>query len=160
MRSSYPPRVAASAGSRPLSPTVANKIGQIPFAAIGANTNGLLAALNSVVSGPEVKNAITALSATLVDVQGLVKRTDAGLSPLMRRLPEVSNDLSQTLSRANHLVGSVDAGYGANSQFSRDLERLMSQLNDGVRSVRLLADFLDRHPEALIRGRTNAGADR
>jgi paraquat-inducible protein B len=139
---------------------VANKIGQIPFGAIGANANGLLAALNSLVGGPDFKNAITALSATLVDVQGLVKRTDAGLSPLMRRLPEVSNDLSQTLSRANHLVGSVDAGYGANSQFSRDLERLMSQLNDGIRSVRLLADFLDRHPEALIRGRANAGADR
>jgi paraquat-inducible protein B len=139
---------------------VANKIGQIPFAAIGANANGLLAALNSVVGGPDLKNAITALSATLVDVQGLVKRADTGLSPLMRRLPEVSNDLTQTLSRANHLVGSVDAGYGANSQFSRDLERLMSQLNDGIRSVRLLADFLDRHPEALIRGRANAGADR
>ncbi len=83
-----------------------------------------------------------------------------GISPLMRRLPEVSNDLQQTLQHANRLVGSVDAGYGANSQFSRDLERLMAQLNDGVRSIRLLADFLDRHPEALIRGRANTGAER
>ena len=139
---------------------IANKVGQIPFAAIGANANGLLASLNAVVGGPDLKNALSALSTTLVDVQGLVKRTDAGLTPLIRRLPEVSNDLSQTLSRANHLVGSVDAGYGANSQFSRDLERLMAQLNDGVRSIRLLADFLDRHPEALIRGRANTGAER
>ncbi len=36
----------------------------------------------------------------------------------------------------------------------------MSQLNDAARSIRLLADFLDRHPEALIRGRTAQGADR
>ena len=36
----------------------------------------------------------------------------------------------------------------------------MAQLNDGVRSIRLLADFLDRHPEALIRGRANTGAER
>ncbi len=137
-----------------------NKIGQIPFAAIGANASGALAALNGLIGGPDMKNAINSLSATLVDVQGLVRRTDAGLSPLMRRLPEVSSDLQQTLEHANRLVGSVDAGYGANSQFSRDLERLMAQLNDGVRSIRLLADFLDRHPEALIRGRANTGAER
>ncbi len=137
-----------------------NKIGQIPFAALGANANGALAALNGLVGGPEMKSALTALSSTLVDIQGLVRRTDAGLSPLMRRLPEVSNDLQQTLHGANQLVGSVNTGYGANSQFSRDLERLMAQLNDGVRSIRLLADFLDRHPEALIRGRANTGAER
>jgi paraquat-inducible protein B len=35
----------------------------------------------------------------------------------------------------------------------------MSQFNDAARSIRLLADFLDRHPEALIRGRANAGAN-
>ena len=95
----------------------------------------------------------------MVDVQGLVRRTDAGLSPLMRRLPEVSADLQQTLS-AREPAGRLGrcTGYGANSQFSRDLERLMAQLNDGVRSIRLLADFLDRHPEALIRGRANTGS--
>ena len=139
---------------------ISQKLDTIPFASIGSNANGLLAALRSTVGGPELKNAINALSATLVDVQGLVKRTDAGLTPVLRRLPEVSNDLQQTLARANRLVGSVDTGYGANSQFSRDLERLMAQLNDGVRSIRLLADFLDRHPEALIRGRANTGAER
>jgi hypothetical protein len=29
----------------------------------------------------------------------------------------------------------------------------MKQLNDAARSVRGLADYLDRHPEALLRGR-------
>jgi paraquat-inducible protein B len=72
----------------------------------------------------------------------------------------MSADLQQTLARSNRLVGSVDSSYGSNSQFQRDLERLMSQLNDTARSIRLLADFLDRHPESLIRGRTEQGVDR
>jgi paraquat-inducible protein B len=54
----------------------------------------------------------------------------------------------------------VDSSYGGNSQFQRDLERLMAQLNDTARSIRLLADFLDRHPEALIRGRTAQGSEK
>ncbi len=139
---------------------VMEKVNAIPFAQIGNNASALLGTLNSTVGGPEVKQAISAATAALVNLQELVKHTDAGLSPLLKRLPEISNNLQATLDRANHLVGSVDAGYGGNSQFSRDLERLMSQLNDAARSIRLLADLLDRHPEALIRGRANQGAER
>ena len=34
----------------------------------------------------------------------------------------------------------------------------MTQVGDTARSIRLLADFLDRHPEALVRGRGTVGA--
>ncbi len=139
---------------------IMQKVDAIPFTQIGNNANALLSTLSATIGGPEVKQALNAATGALVDVQGLVKRTDAGLTPLMKRLPEISNNLDQTLSRASQLVGSVDNGYGSNSQFSRDLERLMSQFNDAARSIRLLANFLDAHPEALIRGRTNQGADR
>jgi paraquat-inducible protein B len=37
---------------------------------------------------------------------------------------------------------------------------MMSQLTDTARSVRILADFLDRHPEALVRGRADYGQTR
>jgi paraquat-inducible protein B len=33
------------------------------------------------------------------------------------------------------------------------MPRLMEQLSDAARAVRELADYLDRHPEALLRGR-------
>ena len=51
------------------------------------------------------------------------------------------------------VFGSLDASYGSNSNFNRELERAMAQIGDTARSVRILADFLDRHPEALVRGR-------
>ncbi len=139
---------------------ILQKVDAIPFTQIGDSANTLLKTLTSTIGGPEVKQAINAATGALVDVQGLVKRTDAGLTPLLRRLPEISNNLDQVLNRASQLVGSVNNGYGANSQFSRDLERLMAQFNDAARSIRLLADFLDRHPEALVRGRTNQGTER
>jgi paraquat-inducible protein B len=136
------------------------KVNAIPFEQIGANANGALAGLNGILAGPELKQTIASLTSTLQEVQSLVKHADTGMTPLFKRLPEMSADLQATLARANHLVGSADSGYGSNSQFQRDLERLMAQLNETARSIRLLADFLDRHPEALIRGRTAQGADR
>ena len=43
-----------------------------------------------------------------------------------------------------------------NTQFHRDLDRMMAQLTDAVRSFKALADLLNQHPEALVRGRGNA----
>jgi paraquat-inducible protein B len=48
---------------------------------------------------------------------------------------------------------SLDNGYGDNTKFNRDLERLLLQLTDAVRSIHALTDLLGRHPEALIKGR-------
>jgi hypothetical protein len=42
---------------------------------------------------------------------------------------------------------------GNNSPTNTDLPRLMRELTQAARSVRGLADYLDRHPEALLRGR-------
>jgi paraquat-inducible protein B len=76
---------------------------------------------------------------------------DAG--PALHRLPQIAADLEGTVRHANQLVGSLDDSHGG-SQFGRDLSRMLSQLSDAARSVRILADLLSRHPEALIRGRT------
>ena len=47
----------------------------------------------------------------------------------------------------------LDTGYGDNTKFNRDLERLLVQANDSLRSIRALSDLLARRPEALIKGR-------
>ncbi len=139
---------------------VAQKLDAVPFAEIGANENKLLLSLNTVAGGPETKQAISAIATTMTDVQALVKRANTGMTPLLKRLPEIATALQQTLTNANRLVASANTGYGDDSQFQRDLSRLMSQLNDAARSTRLLMDFLDRHPESLIQGRSEAGANR
>lgn len=139
---------------------VAQKLNSLPLQQIGDNLNATIASLNAIVGSSELKQALGSIAGTMTSVQDLVKKADAGATPFLKKLPEVANELEATVNRANHLVGSVDTGYGQNSQFARDLGRVMSQLNDTARSIRLLADFLDRHPEALIRGRTGAAAER
>ena len=67
-------------------------------------------------------------------------------------------DCRRRLTSANKLVLSLDSGYGDNTKFNRDLERLLVQANDAVRSIRALADLLARHPEALIKGRAGGAA--
>ncbi len=137
---------------------IATKLDRIPFDQIGRNLNETLASVNRTVSGPDVKNALQKLSATLTDVQHLVRHADQGLTPVLQRLPKISADLQEAVAHANAALG--EGGYGGNSDFQRGVARVLDQVNDAARSIRLLVDFLDRHPEALIRGRTGTAGER
>jgi paraquat-inducible protein B len=137
---------------------IATKLDAIPFDEIGKNLNKTLASVSDTVSGPDVKNALRKLSETLTDVQHLVRNTDRGMTPVLQKLPRISDDLQQAVSKANAALG--EGGYGSNSDFQRNMSRLLDQVNDAARSIRLLADFLTRHPEALIRGRTAQATER
>ena len=130
-----------------------NKVNQMPFEKIGKNLDGILKSVNDVAQGPQMKKALTELSGMIASAQNMVQNLNSGLSPAAKQLPEVAAGLQKTLANANKLVLSLDSGYGDNTKFSRDLERLLAQTNDALRSIRALADLLARHPEALIKGR-------
>ncbi len=134
------------------------KLDRIPFEDIGQNLSNLLKSVNRTVSGPDMQNALHRLSDTLADVQSLVRHADRGMAPVLARLPQISDDLQRAIHHADALLG--EGGYGGNSDFSRSMQRLLDQVNEAARSIRLLADFLDRHPEALIRGRTGEARER
>jgi len=123
---------------------IAGKLDRLPLDELGQNLNG----------------ALRSASGAMASVQDLVKKADAGLTPTLRRLPEITAGLQEAVSKAGRTFGSIDASYGNNSQFQRELERAMTQVGDTARSIRLLADFLDRHPEALVRGRTGLASER
>ena len=136
------------------------KLNQLPLNQIAESLNGTLKSLDATVGSPELKQALQSLSATLATVQDFVRKADAGFTPTLNRLPAIAQQLQDAVTRANRVLSSVDQGYGANSDFKRDVDRLMWQVNDTARSIRLLADFLDRHPEALIRGRTGQATEK
>src|SRR6516165_6658017 len=124
-----------------------NKVNQMPFEKIGKNLDGILASFNDATKGPELKKALTDLTGMIASAQGMIQRLDA------KQLPELVASLQKTLAGANKLVLSLDSGYGDNTKFNRDLDRLMVQANEAVSSIRALADLLARHPEALVKGR-------
>jgi paraquat-inducible protein B len=107
---------------------VLDKVNAIPFADIGANLNGILGSVNKATDSAQLERAIDNLSVALVAAK-------------------------KTLGSVNQLATSVDSGYGNDTKFNRDLERLLTQTDETVQTVRALAELLSEHPEALIKGR-------
>jgi paraquat-inducible protein B len=136
-----------------------NKVNTMPFDQIGRNLDGILKSVNDVAQGPQMKKALTELSGMIASAQNMVQNLNSGLSPAAKQLPEVAAGLQKTLANANKLVLSLDNGYGDNTKFNRDIDRLLAQANDALHSIRALADLLARHPEALIKGRPAGGLE-
>ncbi len=136
-----------------------SKINRIDFDRIGNSLVNAATGIDNTVNGPQIKATLAALEKAMLDVQDIARKLDKDATPALRRLPEIAQQLQDAVTKANRLIGSVDKGYGDQSKFHRDLDRLIPQLTDAARSIRALSDLLTRHPEALIQGRTNTGKE-
>jgi paraquat-inducible protein B len=138
---------------------IMGKINAIDFAAIGRRIADVGKGLDEKINGPQLKNTLASLEATMKDVQDFSHKLDVDSGPALAKLPQMADELDQALGKVNRLAGSLNSAYGDESRFSRELDRLLPQLNDTARSFRALADLLSRHPEALIKGRTGTGKE-
>jgi paraquat-inducible protein B len=147
------------AGLQASAAALLENVNNIPFKQIGDNLNAILRVGNSMANGPKLQQALTDLSITLRSAKVLIEQLGTNTGPAMRQLPQIATSLEKTLTNANKLTLSLDSGYGDNTQFNRDMERLLVQTNEAVGSIRALADLLSRHPEALIKGRAGEGSE-
>ncbi len=135
------------------------KINSIDFAAIGKSITGTAKGLDDLVNSEQLKKTMASLQVVMADAQDFMRKLNTNSGPALARLPEIAKSLDDSLVQVNRLAASLNTGYGDNSRFSREIDRLLPQLNETARSFRALADLLSRNPEALIQGRTNKGKE-
>jgi paraquat-inducible protein B len=133
-------------------------VNAIPFGSIGQSLDAMAKNMSALTNGPQLQQTLTALAATMSEAQSVLKNLNTEMGPALKQLPQIANSLQSTLKQSDLLLRSVNSGYGDNTQFHRDLDRLMAQLNDAVHSFQGLADLLTQHPEALVRGRAGTAS--
>jgi paraquat-inducible protein B len=132
---------------------VAAKLDALPLTQIASHLDDVLAGTSRRINSPDLTAALHQLSGTLASIHGLADHANHGLTPLLQRLPAMADQLQATLKHANTLLES----YGGNSDFSNNVSQLLAQLSDTARSLRMLSDYLTRHPNSLVFGRSAPG---
>ncbi len=102
--------------------------------------------------GEDLKKVLQSLDETLRDAKGVIGRLDADVVPALK---STLDDAKSALGAAERMITSTETnlvGSGAPGQV--DLRNAMQEIARAARSLRVLADYLERHPEALIRGKT------
>jgi len=106
--------------------------------------------LNAI--GIDVKNALATLGQTLKDADTLVSRVDAQLVP---EGTKTLQDLRRAIGSADQVLRNADSSlFSRDAPASQDLRDTLQEVAQAARSVRMLLDYLERHPEMLIRGKS------
>lgn len=121
----------------------------LAFGDIGA----LAASQELSVAIERLPETIERLDATVGDLQALLVRVDSSLTPVtdgVRRTTEQAEATMQQLETTLEDIGSV---LEPESPIFVQFERAMVDLSGASRALRNLADYLERNPSALVRGR-------
>ncbi len=141
------------------------KVDALPYEAIGADVTKALGTLNVTLQGAgTMMNRIDAdvtpeLKATLEEVRRVVATADGVLKDgVGRTLNEVNTtleDLRRPLATADAVLKNTDATLvGRNSPVQQELRDALQEITLAARSLRVLMDYLDQHPDSLLRGKT------
>jgi paraquat-inducible protein B len=89
------------------------------------------------------------------DLQGLIKKLDqVPYKGIGDDLQKAIADFDQTLASARGTLNNADKLIEPNSVLGAELGNTLQEVSRAARGLRVLADYLERHPEALIRGKT------
>jgi paraquat-inducible protein B len=121
-----------------------NKFEKLPIEQIGNDLRDTVTVAKQLINSPDLQKSITALNQTLDQAQKFVAALNKGIAPELKTA--VSN-LDTALIQAQKLTKSL------NSNVSPQADRTLKELQAAARSIKVWAAYLERNPEALIRGK-------
>ena len=151
---------------------------QLPVDQILSDITATLAAISKIVNSPEIMQTIQALhntlrtveqlatnfnnnlqpladntNKTLESVDQLALRASRNIQPLADNTVQVLLDARQTLNEANALLTNMRQLLNEDSAQIYNLNIALDEIVNAARSVRNVAETIERQPETLLKGR-------
>ncbi|MGH8297245.1 MAG: MlaD family protein, partial [Steroidobacteraceae bacterium] len=150
----YPQIPAAPGGGLARLPA---EISSLPLTQIADNLRTITDQLRSLTASPQLRDSIAHLDGTLAALERISRQAGPQVAPTLREvrmtvasLRTAAQQLDATAAAARLAMGTSAAAPSGN------LRHALDELAGAARAVRALADYLDEHPGALLRGRRPA----
>ncbi len=125
----------------------------VDFADLAAKAGKLSDSLRALSDSPEVGQATKDLAAAMASLNRLSAALESQTGPLTGDLRATAEEARRTLGqlgRAADNLGDLAKPGGATRL---QLDQSLQDLGEAAQAIKALADYLDRHPEALLRGK-------
>jgi len=127
--------------------TLLTRLDAVPIEAIGQDVRRLTHRLASLAASPEIDEGLKHLDRTLADLDQITSSVKPKVGPMADKLTATADQLETLARSANRTLG------GAGAPQDAALPDAIRQMTEAARSLRTLADDLDRHPESLLKGK-------
>ena len=144
-------------GSYPVIPTlptqieeIASKVGQfitkldkLPIEQIGNDLKDTLQGARRITNSPEIGEALRSLNTAVKEIQMLTTALRTGTAP----------ELNAVLKQAQLSLATSKAVLETDSPLQYRMKETLEELSDAARSLRVLVEYLENHPESIITGK-------
>jgi len=124
------------------------------FADIQAKLTSILTKVDKMqldAIGGDTRKMLETLNQTLKDVNTAVNRLNAEVTPELKKVLE---EVRRATVSADQVLKNTDATLvGKDAPGQQELRDALQEVARAARSLRVLTDYLERHPDALIRGK-------
>ena len=101
----------------------------------------------------QVKPVLSGIGETERHAYELVKNVDAQVTRLGSSIEEAAKSANAALVEATKTLNTIEGLTSEDSQMMYQITTTLKELSAAARSIRVWADYLERHPEALVRGK-------
>ena len=119
------------------------KLETVPIEKIGKDLGDTMDNVKRLSESKELLQAVQALNETLQHTRQLVQNLDSNVAPA----------IGSTLDQAQKTLLSVEDTLGKDAPLQHELQRALKELVEAARGIRILTDYLERNPDALIYGK-------
>jgi paraquat-inducible protein B len=112
------------------------------------------AKLNGIVSSPAVMRSVHSLDSSLANLDYVSRDARAGIGPLITALRAAAESADAALKQASGTLVVAKNALDSRSGDGGDLAGTLREIENAARSLRILADYLESHPNSLLFGKS------
>jgi phospholipid/cholesterol/gamma-HCH transport system substrate-binding protein len=138
-----------------------NQLDKVRIDLLVTTATQALAAVRDLAGSNDLKQSLVALNQagqslaqTSQSIRNLTDHLDHQLVPLAASLQSTTREADATLRKTQVTLGHIDATLRPDAPLLYQVNHTLVDLSEAARAIRQLADFLQRNPDALLRGRS------
>lgn len=136
---------------------IVERLGEIDLEALVKSATETLDALRDLAGSKEARSAVASLDETLASLRDLSQSLDRTIGPLGESLRTTAQETQRLEEQLARTLGAVQQIVQPGSPLTQQLGVALQDVSAAARSVRALADSLERNPGAIVRGRSVEG---
>jgi paraquat-inducible protein B len=136
---------------------IVQRLGEIDLEALVKSATETLDALRDLAGSKEARSAVASLDETLASLRDLSQSLDRTIGPLGESLRTTAQETQRLEEQLARTLGAVQQIVQPGSPLTQQLGVALQDVSAAARSVRALADSLERNPGAIVRGRSVEG---
>ena len=121
---------------------------------IGRSISGAADEITSFITSDEFKKSVIAVRGAFEEVRDTAESFNLTEGPLAKTIDDWTLQITETLDSLDNLAGDASALLKPDSNARFEFETMLRELGRAARSIRLLSEYLERNPNALLTGRS------